>query len=151
MPKHESVIAESSLHTNLGFVASAAAVELDRKRRGVSHDMKVLNALTSILRDLGTSFAEEDVAPTPRALVDPTAELLFKALRMPEGHEQPKSLEDLRGATSEMAGKLENVEAVVDAESLAELRDLCLRLSRGARTERLVQLERSRPDHPHYR
>lgn len=122
------------LDTELPFIASKAAMELDDLGRGKTSTLKATRQLASILKS-ATSQGQESGT---KGFIDPPSAAVFsKALKVAMVGRPLSSKDALLQAASDMAETLNSAGPdPADTSSISKLRDFCLELSRYSLTYR---------------
>lgn len=124
--------------SNLAFLASAAAVELDGMLHGSDEDLRFASQLGDALR---ARVPASDTTPAARALLDPImADLFGRALYRASGSEL-HSTQEVRTGARAMADRLAAVGPDTESEQLRELRDFCVALSQSAQADLAARRE----------
>jgi hypothetical protein len=142
----------TGLDANLAFLASAAAVELDRLMRDKP---VILEAVPLLAEILTTSLPDVETAEgqsSSRALMNPVAADVFgRALNLSSG--ETRSVESIKRSTRSFADELSAAATGTEAPGAPELerlRSFCLSLSQSAQT-RVALHEELRPKNKYRR
>lgn len=134
-----------SLESDLSFVASQAAIELDNHLLGRGGQFVAVGQLADYLR--ASTETGAGVART-MSLLDPQAvEVVSRAIDA-SGEQTIKTLEDLQSHAGRLATELGNMKGDGDGSKIERLRDFCVSLSQvaTAHQQAMLDLESTHPD-----
>lgn len=124
---------------NLAFLASKAAIELDRLRQGRPKGFAAVGELAQRLRNSTTGVAADS---EPTALWNPTTISLIHSAIRAEGSRKVSSLSDLVREALDVADQLESARNErSDISTIERLRSFCIGLANSA-----IALDRSEFD-----
>lgn len=131
----EMAIADATRPGRVARVASAAAIEIDRRLQHLATSRDATTQLAHALRQMEAMTVGDAIdAPPPlgRAdLVHPATTQMLRALA--EAAHAPNSADgDLVTSTREFLEQLERIEEITDRDELLKLQEICLAISQRA-------------------